>query len=1027
MSDLTSSDIPPPENWQDFEKLCRDLWSRRWNDPEAKMHGRSGQKQHGVDVYGRPGQGPEWAGVQCKLKSQMSGARLTKKQIETEADKAEKFEPRISKLVVATTAGRDAAVQKAEREITEARLASGSFPVSVWAWEDIRTALAEHPDLVAKYFPSFGLSLDVPENAVRDEYLRALWDRCLPVPMLGVGRGGQEDVPLLAVYTVLDVTTEIHAGEQKQRHGPVGEELGGLGLRGNRDYLDQVRARVRREAERLEEKRRLRSESVESYSRRLTALEAAAAARRLVLLGPPGSGKSTFARHLVLCLAGEALGHEEADLARLEPAAAAEDGERVWPHGAVLPILIELKNFVRSDVFPGEREAGRADHLFRYLASEESPAVAELARQAFAVRGGGLLVLDGLDETPAAEQCRGRLRQVVTSFCRRYRRARVLVTSRPYAYEPGSPWRLDSAGFEETALAPFDAVQARAYVDGWYQHLAARGQVGADQAPRRAAALWREVSATDYLKPLAERPLILTMMADLHASAGGRLRGGRAGIYEQSVELLLDRWNEIRDVEEGYSVGELLGMHVEQLRQALERLAYEVHRERGVGEGGTAAEISDGELLRALGRERSREDWVDERRVVDYLHQRSGILFGESPTVYRFPHRSYQEYLAACYLTRKRFPDLLLEDVRSDPALWREVVLLAAGKVSPTPFMVWALLEGLVPVEPGPETRLDDPAFLPALYAALAIRENGLWKEVQPQDAPKLERVRQWFQRSLEIGALSPVDRAAGGRVLALLGDRRRGVGLRDDGLPDVDWVEIPGGRFTIGPDASTWRAKPSPAAEVEVGSFQIARYPVTSAQYQIFIQDGGYSAKWKHCWTDAGWKWKGDRQAPDEPREEFLLANHPRVVTWFEASAYCRWLSDKLDHEVRLPTEAEWERAGRGGDGRAYPWGDKFDSANCNVHETGIGTTCAVGSFPSGATLEGVLDMSGNVREWCSTKWRDSYVKPADEDPEGKASRVLRGGSFAGGLILARCAYRYSISPRVASLSYGFRVAAPI
>lgn len=208
---------------------------------------------------------------------------------------------------------------------------------------------------------------------------------------------------------------------------------------------------------------------------------------------------------------------------------------------------------------------------------------------------------------------------------------------------------------------------------------------------------------------------MLTMMAGLHAARGGRLRGGRAGLYEKSVELLLDRWNELRGVEEKKTLSEILGMTVDQLRSALERLAYEVHRERGAGEGGEAAEITDTELWKALDRERSRERVVDERRVMDYLHQRSGILLCESPTLYRFPHRSYQEYLAASHLTRVDLPDLLLDEIAADPVLWREVALLAAGKVAETPFTAWALLEGLVPQDPTPEVAAGDPGFLTAL------------------------------------------------------------------------------------------------------------------------------------------------------------------------------------------------------------------------------------------------------------------------------------------------------------------------
>lgn len=170
----------------------------------------------------------------------------------------------------------------------------------------------------------------------------------------------------------------------------------------------------------------------------------------------------------------------------------------------------------------------------------------------------------------------------MTSFAECYPPTRMLVTSRPYAYEPGQPWRLDDADFAAVSLADFDRAQIGRYVGGWYDHLAARCQIDADQAAGRSRDLCVQIEATSYLQPLAERPLLLAMMADLHASSGGRLRGGRAGLYEASVELLLDRWNETRF---GQALTEDLGMPVERIRLALEELAFRVHRERADPDG----------------------------------------------------------------------------------------------------------------------------------------------------------------------------------------------------------------------------------------------------------------------------------------------------------------------------------------------------------------------------------------------------------------------------------------------------------
>jgi formylglycine-generating enzyme required for sulfatase activity len=127
-------------------------------------------------------------------------------------------------------------------------------------------------------------------------------------------------------------------------------------------------------------------------------------------------------------------------------------------------------------------------------------------------------------------------------------------------------------------------------------------------------------------------------------------------------------------------------------------------------------------------------------------------------------------------------------------------------------------------------------------------------------------------------------------------------------------------------------------------------------------VRDGGYSDKWRSCWTQAGWQWKGDRSEPDKYGGVFDLPNHPAVVvSWYEALAFCNWLGQKLGMAVSLPTEAQWERAARGTDGRTYPWGEEITPNHANYDETGIAATTAVGIFPRGANPE--TGATGSIR----------------------------------------------------------------
>ena len=187
--------------------------------------------------------------------------------------------------------------------------------------------------------------------------------------------------------------------------------------------------------------------------------------------------------------------------------------------------------------------------------------------------------------------------------------------------------------------------------------------------------------------------------------------------------------------------------------------------------------------------------------------------------------------------------------------------------------------------------------------------------------------------------------------------------------------------------------------------------------------------------WKDGRVKGRWDEEPRNRPADfgtPFNLPNHPVVgVSWYEAVAFCRWLTERLrengeigpDQKMTLPTEAQWEKASRGADGRIYPWGKEPDPNKANYNETGIGATSAVGCFPGGASPCSALDMSGNVWEWCQTKWRGSYEEPADESLEEADPRVVRGGSWFFDQGFVRCAFRFGLYPDLRGFDLGFRV----
>lgn len=194
------------------------------------------------------------------------------------------------------------------------------------------------------------------------------------------------------------------------------------------------------------------------------------------------------------------------------------------------------------------------------------------------------------------------------------------------------------------------------------------------------------------------------------------------------------------------------------------------------------------------------------------------------------------------------------------------------------------------------------------------------------------------------------------------------------------------------------------PVREVTLAEFSIARFPVTVCEFQRFVEDEGYTKP--TFWTPAG----GFAQftQPEDWTIQFKHRNRPVVgVSWYEAMAYCQWAG------VRLPTEAEWERAARGTTAWKYPWGPEArDKARLNFNGN-IGFPTPVGIYPLGATPDGIEDMAGNVWEWCSDWF----------DPKEEKYRVLRGGSWIDNDWFARAANRFGDSPDNPHNTVGFRV----
>jgi energy-coupling factor transporter ATP-binding protein EcfA2 len=636
----------------------------------------------------------------------------------------------------------------------------------------------------------------------------------------------------------------------------------------------------------------------------LNVQDIAAARNRLVILGAPGSGKSTFVRHLALCLAGAQIDgwDREANLTTI--------GQ--WPHRELTPIYIELRRFVASDYFPADiDQMPTLEHLWRYIEAEILGAdlAAYLGELKLDMQEGhAVLILDGLDEVPYPEgQLKQRQEQLQALADRlngeNTRKSRVIVASRPHAYEG---WTLP--GFEAVTIAAFEDAHRVELATRLYRET---GLSEAD-ASEKAQGLNRALGAVD--PDLKDRPLFVTLMATIYRQNEG-LPTRRGALYRRSILLLLERWTQSKT--DAPSLPEILGdKTLENLYDRLAALAFEVHQEYGEQPG--TPEIAYESLIKHL-KPLGKHTAVD---LVSYLSENAGVLVSPGQDaekdVFRFAHRTFQEYLAAAHITAECLQadkfDHVRQLIESKPLAWREPGTLVGDVLTDTAVTVvkrdsdlWQLIDDLLP-DDAPETLKDAAGFDPRCWSAWLAAQIALEQELYRQNVGRGERaIRQnlvnWLRLLVETAdALSPVDRASCGRALGLLGDPREGVGVGVGAeyiaplhgrapLPDMAWCRVPAGDFLYGD-----KKEKTPLRY----DFEIAKYPVTYAQYEAFVSDGGYHQS--DYWTKAGWDWKGEKTKPEvywnDPR--WHIANHPVVgVTWYEAAAFCNWLTARTQPEA--------------------------------------------------------------------------------------------------------------------------------
>jgi len=796
--------------------------------------------------------------------------------------------------------------------------------------------------------------------------------------------------------------------------------------------------------------------------------------KQMIILGGPGAGKSTLLDYLTLIFTGHIKHSLRTDLKN------------------PIPIFVRL------------RDAG-AGSLLELI---QSPANVGLKKtpsgyfERHLKNGHCVVLLDGLDEV-LDEKMHKQAVGEIKSFANEYPGNWILVTCRVAGWDNQLP------NFRQYRVKEFERDDVRQFIGAWYREVErteAINRLGAAPKPeliqeaeararqvsaRQSESLWDALLRNESLLRIARTPLILSLVTLVHKNRTADLPKGRARLYRECLDILLDSWDK---KDKGLDAPDAPSPNDKLL--ALKTIAFH-YVENGLLEMDIEGlEKLVEPLLKSLTKP------VGARSLIRQIYERSGVLVEQAIGKYGFAHRALHDYLAASHIAEQNLDSLLLDHAAEER--WREVILIAVGLVQPKQraeillasllsrsdesaaslaLAGWSLAEDIQISEElrslvrgriqyvlehtqtagdfslliGALLDTDSSAMQGWIGTALSGRNPNLQKRVLTSLLPDLglEQSKPFLPaltkvladphadtnlRAQCVLALAKLKPTADAELLNALNSARQqdNVKLKAAAVwaacelgryDELGLLKIPAGEFLMGSSDEDNLASDDekPQHIVYLPTYYIAKYPATVQEYQSFVNGSGYK-------TSNSRSLKG-------------VGNHPVVyVTWNDALAFARWKG------LALPSEAEWEKAARGADGRMYPWGNDWRSGYANTAEywqkpqslwdrlrrtKSQRTTTPVGSFPHGNTLYGCADMAGNVWEWTRSLWGRDFSKPQfkypyrfddnreDENADQSILRVLRGGSFYNSAAFARCAFRNGDDPSGDVISYGFRVAA--
>jgi len=698
--------------------------------------------------------------------------------------------------------------------------------------------------------------------------------------------------------------------------------------------------------------------------------------RGIIIKGDPGSGKSTFVKYIVR--------------------------EELEKKANILPFIIQLEQFgkfIEKKDFHTKKES--VELMIEYILQEYPQKNfnfdSKMLENIFS-KGLGWFFFDGFDEidSPIAKN---KICILIDHIFDYWSESKFVITCRPFALDDDYTYLKD---FQKVHIDILHREQMERYINNLAEI------VNIDQYLIDANGLINKIRDNQAIHELAQTPVMLTFICLIYFMKD-EIPENRYEIYEKTITWLI-KTKHRNKLEQNETIKKYASIAIEMFAALRSK-----------------KDIGFEDLYLKFGGEQSKNTFLNtlnEDGIIVKTSGEDGI--GE---IYSFWHFCFEEYLAAkslCEYMPVDF-DYLLQHW-FDPE-WEEVIVLySACLLAKDSHRMTAFVDTIC-------------KYLLSLDLGCCIKGSSLLGTIFKEVYPTTDFLREsipWFELKKRIKIIFYEElpeisvQAKSNAAIAY------GLSI-DERIQDFEktFIRIPQGHFFIGAqNIKPYRRKYDPKAtifeypinEIYFAEFEIRKYPITVEEFEKFVENEGYNAS-KEIWTEEGHIWRDEKKVkyPRNWRRQIHLRNSPVTgISWFEATAYCNWLTVNSGGKYlyKLPSDSQWE----------YAFAMSHDIANirqqqfnCYVNSEDIQTKTPIGIYPASTSLNGLTDMLGNVEEWCEDSWHNSLLKcPKDGSvfvDEKEVGAVCRGGSTIRTKRLCRYTYRSRSNKDARYDTIGFRI----